>query len=569
MIRIVFAWVIAALLATGMDSATAQVPTPEGTQPDAFAALVADLRGSARARDSLSAIVDTTSGVAREVLEQLIAQRDAAFHESVLGAVDKLVGERAPGIDVEERRGLLSAAFREDWPTHQEQLERRGQTLLALSRSADAASGAERVRIEADLSERSDRLLEAYEFVIDEMLAAERAGIDASTQRAFLVKRIPPAAEGLVTRVQVAGKAQASTGARLSRDPSNAELRYAFEAAEERLRRASRGLATAILMMDRLHLPNQDLRVAMISSTGKLTTDVFNLGVLLGLVKAQWAKLLELVSGKAWSWFFQLVLILATWIVFRAISKMVERAVGRAVRYSRFSALMRGTMVSLAANVVMVIGFVVILTQLGVQIAPLLAGFGIAGVVVGFAMQNTLSNFAAGGMILASRPFDLGDEIEVAGVLGVVRRMSLVSTTILTGDNQTLILPNNTVWGGVIRNRSTQPERRLDLTFGIAHDNDVGKAERVLGEIVAGIEAVRKEPAPLVQIDRLTDVAVVFLVRVWTTKEQYSSVQWDLTRAVKTRFDQEGIRFPLPRLEVLRDSQSAEKVAWTGAGAGT
>ena len=150
----------------------------------------------------------------------------------------------------------------------------------------------------------------------------------------------------------------------------------------------------------------------------------------------------------------------------------------RAVGYSRLSALLRDTVIRLTGTAVMVIGFAVILTQLGVHVAPLLAGLGIAGFAVGFAMQNTLSNFAAGGMILGNQPFDIGDEIEVAGVFGIVKRMTLVSTTILTPDNQALIIPNSTVWGGVIRNRTAQPTRRVDLVFSIEYGDDIEKAER-------------------------------------------------------------------------------------------
>jgi small conductance mechanosensitive channel len=209
----------------------------------------------------------------------------------------------------------------------------------------------------------------------------------------------------------------------------------------------------------------------------------------------------------------------------------------------------------------MAIGYVVILTQLGVQVAPLLAGLGIAGFVVGFAMQNTLSNFAAGGMILGNQPFDVGDEIEVAGVVGTVKRMTLVSTTILTGDNQTLIVPNSTVWGGVIRNRTTQPIRRVDLTFGIDYKDDIEKAEEALRELVAGQEKVLNDPAPVIRLHQLADSSVNFVVRVWTSREQYWEVYWALTRAVKLRFDAEGITIPFPQrqvhLEVAPGSEGA------------
>jgi small conductance mechanosensitive channel len=198
----------------------------------------------------------------------------------------------------------------------------------------------------------------------------------------------------------------------------------------------------------------------------------------------------------------------------------------------------------------MLIGFLVILTQLGVQVAPLLAGLGIAGFVVGFAMQNTLSNFAAGGMILGNQPFDIGDEIEVAGVAGVVKRMSLVSTTILTPDNQTLIIPNSTIWGGVIRNRTAQPIRRVDLTFGIGYGDDIAKAESVLREITEGLESVLKDPAPVIRLNQLADSSVNFVLLAWTTKERYWEVYWAITRSVKLRFDQEGISIPFPQREL-------------------
>ena len=222
----------------------------------------------------------------------------------------------------------------------------------------------------------------------------------------------------------------------------------------------------------------------------------------------------------------------------------------RAVRRSQLSELMRATASRLAVSSVMLIGIGVILTQLGVQLAPLLAGLGIAGFAVGFALQNTLANLAAGALILGTRPYDLGDEIESAGVSGTVKRMSLVSTTILTPDNQTLIVPNSAIWSGVIRNRTAEPLRRVDLAFGVGYDEDVARVERVLGEVVTAEEKVLTEPAPIIRLHQLGDSTVQFIVRVWTRKERYWDVYWDLTRAVKLRFDQEGIAFPYPQSEV-------------------
>src|ERR1041385_1254543 len=198
----------------------------------------------------------------------------------------------------------------------------------------------------------------------------------------------------------------------------------------------------------------------------------------------------EFLSVKAPQWLFQALLIAITFLAFRWAARLVRRAVRRAVLRSQLSELMRATLSRLAGTAVMTLGIAVILTQLGVQLAPVLPGFGIAGLAVGFALQNTLANLAAGSLILGTRPFDLGDEIEAAGVAGTVKRMSLVSTTILTPDNQTLIVPNSSIWGGVIRNRTAEPIRRVDLTFSVAYGDDVDRVERVLAEVVRANDKV-------------------------------------------------------------------------------
>jgi len=297
-------------------------------------------------------------------------------------------------------------------------------------------------------------------------------------------------------------------------------------------------------------IENIDLRVALIASTGRITADIFNGKVLLGVIQTLWGRLLDFLAAKAPVWLFQGLVIVLTFIGFRTLSKLVRRVARRAVQYSQTSELMRSTIVRMSANAVMLIGYLVILTQLGVQIAPLLAGLGIAGFVVGFALQNTLSNFAAGGMILGTQPFDIGDDIDVAGVSGVVKRMSLVSTTILTPDNQTLIVPNSTVWSGVIRNRTAQPTRRVDLMFSVDYGDDVEKAERALREVVTAHPNVLKDPQPVIKLHQLADSSVNFVVRAWAAKDRYWDVYWDLTRAVKLRFDEEGITIPFPQREL-------------------
>jgi len=134
----------------------------------------------------------------------------------------------------------------------------------------------------------------------------------------------------------------------------------------------------------------------------------------------------------------------------------------------------------MVSKLVMLIGVLVALAHMGVQIGPLLAGLGVAGFIVGFALQDTLSNFASGLMILLYKPYDVGDIIEAAGQRGTVDQMNLVSTTVFTFDNQRLIIPNNKIWGDIIRNVTSQEERRVDFEFNVSRDTDIERVENIL-----------------------------------------------------------------------------------------
>jgi len=134
--------------------------------------------------------------------------------------------------------------------------------------------------------------------------------------------------------------------------------------------------------------------------------------------------------------------------------------------------------------------------------------------------------------------------------------MSLVSTVILTIDNQKLVLPNNLIWRGVIRNITAEKTRRVDMTFGISYDDDIPKAERILAEILVAHELVLKDPEPNVKLHTLGESSVDFVVRPWVATEDYWEIHWDVTREVKMRFDREGISIPFPQRDVHIHSQT-------------
>ena len=153
-------------------------------------------------------------------------------------------------------------------------------------------------------------------------------------------------------------------------------------------------------------------------------------------------------------------------------------------------------------------------------------------------------------MILLYRPYDVGDLVEEGGMVGKVDKMSLVSTSLLTLDNQLIVIPNNKIWGGVIKNVTAQTIRRVDLVFGISYSDDIPKAERVLAAILTYHERVLDDSEPMVRLHTLGASSVDFVVRPWVKVDDYWDVYWDVTRTVKLRFDEEGVSIPFPQRDV-------------------
>jgi small conductance mechanosensitive channel len=199
---------------------------------------------------------------------------------------------------------------------------------------------------------------------------------------------------------------------------------------------------------------------------------------------------------------------------------------------------------------VIAIGILAALPIIGIDVGPVLALIGAAGLVIGLALQGTLSNFASGVLILVYRPYDMNDAISVAGVSGVVSNMNLLYTTIKTFDNQLITIPNNNVWNDTIINITGSHERRVDLIFGISYADDFGRAQDILRAILAQHPKVLETPAPNIRLHELADSSVRLICRPWAKTEDYWDVYWDVTEAVKREFDKQGISIPFPRQDV-------------------
>ncbi len=196
--------------------------------------------------------------------------------------------------------------------------------------------------------------------------------------------------------------------------------------------------------------------------------------------------------------------------------------------------------------------FVIIasLGELGVDTTSLVALIGAAGLAIGLSLQGSLQNFASGVMLITFRPFTAGDFVEAGGVSGVVERITVFNTIIRTGDNKEMIVPNGSIYGGVIINYSAKDTRRIDMVFGIGYDDDIKKAKEIMSDVISKDDRVLKDPAPLIAVSELADSSVNFVVRPWVNSADYWAVKFDLTEAIKLAFDQEGISIPYPQMDV-------------------
>jgi len=254
-------------------------------------------------------------------------------------------------------------------------------------------------------------------------------------------------------------------------------------------------------------------------------------------------------GGLRWAW--NIVKFLAILIGFWILSGLLSSLTGQALaRIKGASSLLRTFMVNFVRQATRLVGIVVALSALEVNINPLLALIGGAAFVIGLALQGTLANFAHGLLILAYRPFDVGDVIDAGGVSGIVHSMNMLSTTIRTFDNKVMIVPNAKIGGDTITNASASDTRRVDLTFGIGYGDDTDKAQAILKRIVDNHPLVLKDPAAVIKLHELADSSVNFVVRPWVKGGDYWTVYWDITAAVKKEFDREGVSIPFPQRDI-------------------
>jgi small conductance mechanosensitive channel len=202
--------------------------------------------------------------------------------------------------------------------------------------------------------------------------------------------------------------------------------------------------------------------------------------------------------------------------------------------------------------------FVIIsaLGQLGVETTSAIAILGAAGLAIGFALQDSLSNFAAGFLLIVFKPFKKGDFVEAGGQSGTVEQIELFTTTMKTPDNRCVIIPNGSITGSSIINYSSTGTRRVDLVIGCSYNDDLSQVKSVLQSVLAAEDRILAEPAPTIGVLELADSSINFVVRPWVNTADYWGVHFDLMEAIKVKFDQEGISIPYPQTDVHLHQQS-------------
>ena len=249
-------------------------------------------------------------------------------------------------------------------------------------------------------------------------------------------------------------------------------------------------------------------------------------------------------------WGTQIILALLVFFIGRMIANLLVKAVLSMMGKAKVEPILTDFVGTVLGALLLVLVIVISLSQLGLDTTSLITLLGAAGLAVGLALKDSLSHFAAGVMLIVFRPFKLGDYVEVGGVAGSVDRITIFSTRMKTPDNRVVTVPNANVFGNTMVNYSEESTRRLDMVVGISYGSALLLAKKILVEMLASDERVLKDPEFKVAVSELADSSVNFVVRPWVKASDYWAVKWDLTEAIKLRFDAEGIEIPFPQMDV-------------------
>jgi len=263
-----------------------------------------------------------------------------------------------------------------------------------------------------------------------------------------------------------------------------------------------------------------------------------------------WEKLIEQWGAMGVEYAPKLVLAIVVLIVGLRVIAIITNAVGKLIDRRKLDPTLKPFFKATLRIALKVMLFISVLGMLGVQMTSFLALLGAGGIAVGMALSGTLQNVAGGVVLLILRPFHVGDFIETQGYTGTVKAIGIFHTTLSTGDNKTVILPNAPVSNDPLVNFTAQKRRRVELTIGIGYDDDIDLARKIIRRLIDADERSIQDPEPIVAVGELADSSVNFIVRVWTETDDYWPLTWHLQEQIKKSFDAEGVSIPFPQSDV-------------------
>jgi len=245
-----------------------------------------------------------------------------------------------------------------------------------------------------------------------------------------------------------------------------------------------------------------------------------------------------------------IVLAILTLVIGRWVAGALRAVMRKVLQKRSVDATLSGFLGSIVYMAMMTMVVISALGVAGIPTTSFVAVLGAAGLAVGFALQGSLGNFASGVLIIFFRPFKAGDFVEVAGTSGVVLEVQIFATTLKTGDNKRIVVPNGSITSGNIVNYSANPTRRIDMVFGIGYDDDIKAAKELFERVLGEEERILADPAPKIAVSELADSSVNFVIRPWVKREDYWDVRFDLTERLKLECDRAGISIPYPQRDV-------------------
>ena len=416
----------------------------------------------------------------------------------------------------------------------------------------DALAGADRAFLAAQIDGLNEQRLRYLERMIDVVRVREQLNFPSGTLEELANHSLVGYANERLGTLQLLKAQRNSLQGQLKLSPGDADLLQAQVRVEQLLAATVARLKRTVAQMERVGLDATKLKRILIEEQKAVSLEMVDADVFAVVFEDVTAAVGEWLDERGPTMLLRVLVFVGVLFLARLFSRLSRRLAQRALdsRPGGMSQLLRDVLVSMVGGTVMAVGVLVALSQVGISLAPMLAGLGVAGFILGFALQDTLGNFAAGGMILAYRPFDVDDHISVAGIEGIVKRMNLVATTITTFDNQSLIVPNSKIWGDVIRNYTSQRVRRVDAMFSISYGDSIEQAEEVLAAVLEKIPAVLESPEPVIRVNRHAESSIDMDCRPWVRTEDYWPTYFTLQREVKLAFDEAGITIPFPQRDV-------------------